>query len=120
MSEVKHLAPDAVDNRGPASAEKAGHLATFIAAVQFLTRLPISPAATAPAALHRCPRYFPVVVGRIGGATAGTMALGCRVWPVWLAVLVALAVEAALTGAMHEDAVADFCDAFGGGWTREE
>ena len=31
-----------------------------------------------------------------------------------------LAVEARLTGAFHEDAVADFCDAFGGGWTREE
>ena len=25
-----------------------------------------------------------------------------------------------LTGAFHEDAVADFCDAFGGGWTRDD
>jgi adenosylcobinamide-GDP ribazoletransferase len=32
----------------------------------------------------------------------------------------ALAFEARLTGAFHEDALADFCDAFGGGWTREQ
>jgi adenosylcobinamide-GDP ribazoletransferase len=36
-----------------------------------------------------------------------------------LAVIVALSLEAWLTGALHEDGVADFCDAFGGGWTRE-
>ncbi|NJS15675.1 MAG: adenosylcobinamide-GDP ribazoletransferase [Sphingopyxis sp.] len=32
----------------------------------------------------------------------------------------ALAVEARLTGAFHEDAVADFCDAFGGGMTPDD
>jgi adenosylcobinamide-GDP ribazoletransferase len=34
--------------------------------------------------------------------------------------LAALAVEALITGAFHEDALADFFDAFGGGWTREK
>ena len=42
------------------------------------------------------------------------------VWPPWLAVLAALAFEVWLTGALHEDAVADFCDAFGGGHTRDQ
>jgi len=46
--------------------------------------------------------------------------LGLMVWPAWVAVLLALAVEALLTGALHEDGVADFCDAFGGGWARED
>jgi adenosylcobinamide-GDP ribazoletransferase len=43
-----------------------------------------------------------------------------RLWPIGLAVVIGLAFEAFLTGAFHEDAVADFCDAFGGGWTRDD
>ena len=34
--------------------------------------------------------------------------------------LLALLAEALLTGAFHEDAVADCCDAFGGGYTRDD
>jgi adenosylcobinamide-GDP ribazoletransferase len=37
-----------------------------------------------------------------------------------VAVGLALAAEALVTGAFHEDAVADFCDAFGGGWSRDD
>jgi adenosylcobinamide-GDP ribazoletransferase len=48
------------------------------------------------------------------------VALGGLFWPAWLAVPLALVLEARLTGAFHEDALADFCDAFGGGWTREQ
>lgn len=122
MSEVDQLAPDDVENHDPAApGEEASLWAAFLASVQFLTRVPIATRAPTPAAaLHRCPLFFPLVGGLIGIVTVGTIAVGCLVWPVWLAVLVALAVEAALTGAMHEDAVADFCDAFGGGWTREQ
>ena len=46
--------------------------------------------------------------------------LAGRFWPIGLAVVIGLAFEALLTGAFHEDAVADFCDAFGGGWTRDD
>jgi adenosylcobinamide-GDP ribazoletransferase len=38
-----------------------------------------------------------------------------QVWPRIVAVIIALIVEARLTGAFHEDAVADFCDGIGGG-----
>jgi adenosylcobinamide-GDP ribazoletransferase len=41
-------------------------------------------------------------------------------WPAILAVIIALICEAILTGGFHEDAVADCCDAFGGGWSRED
>jgi adenosylcobinamide-GDP ribazoletransferase len=37
-----------------------------------------------------------------------------------LAVLLAIVVELLVTGAFHEDAFADFCDAFGGGWSKED
>lgn len=94
---------------------------TFVTAVQFLTRIPI-PARepTSPDALARCPIYFPLVGTLIGIVTASVILAAMQIWPVWIAVLLALAIEARLTGALHEDAVADFCDAFGGGWTRED
>lgn len=122
MSEVDQLAPDGVPCDGVSDVvEDASLWTAFLAAVQFLTRVPIAagtPVSTA--ALHRCPVFFPLVGALIGVITVGNVALGCLVWPVWLAVLVALTVEAGLTGALHEDALADCCDAFGGGWTRDE
>jgi adenosylcobinamide-GDP ribazoletransferase len=99
----------------------AGQWAAFVAAVQFLTRVPLSPATPISVnSLRTAPLYFPVVGALIGTFTAFIAGAGCLVWPAWLAVLAALAAEARLTGALHEDAVADFCDAFGGGRTRDE
>ena len=97
----------------------------WIAAVQFLTRLPtprldLSDEANRREVLGRSTAYFPAVGGLIGAATGATILLAGRVWPMAVAVAVGLAFEAILTGAFHEDAVADFCDAFGGGWTRDD
>jgi adenosylcobinamide-GDP ribazoletransferase len=97
----------------------------WLVAVQFLTRLPtpdlkLDDEAERRASLCRATAYFPVVGLLIGLITASTILLAARVWPMVIAVLLGLVVEAVLTGAFHEDAVADFCDAFGGGWTRED
>jgi adenosylcobinamide-GDP ribazoletransferase len=93
----------------------------FAAAVQFLTRIPLS-SGEPPAAgeLARCPVFFPLVGALIGVFTAVAAGLGALVWPPWLAVVLAMAFEAVLTGALHEDGLADFCDAFGGGRTRDQ
>lgn len=101
------------------------HLRSLIVAVQFLTRLPtprvdLEDEAERRAILGRSAAYFPAVGALIGAATGATILLASRFWPIGLAVAIGLAVEAVLTGAFHEDAVADFCDAFGGGWTRED
>jgi adenosylcobinamide-GDP ribazoletransferase len=95
--------------------------AAFVAAVRFLTRVPLMSATPiSVVALTTAPLYFPLVGALIGACTVIIAGAGCLVWPIWLAVLVALAAEARLTGALHEDAVADFCDAFGGGRSRDE
>jgi len=95
----------------------------MLAAVQFLTRVPVPTYAvdadTARIALRRGIVYFPLVGLLIGGFTGGILLTAEQLWPPFIAVLLALAIEAMVTGAFHEDAVADFCDAFGGGWTRE-
>lgn len=93
----------------------------FVAALQLLTRIPIA-TETLPAAdvLARSPVFFPLVGALIGVFTTAVSGLGALFWPPWLAVLLALGFEAVLTGGFHEDAVADFCDAWGGGRTRDQ
>ena len=89
-------------------------------AVQFLTRIPVPAlerlnAEQARIGLDRAVAWFPLVGTLIGAITAATWFLAGQVWPSLIAVMVALIVEARLTGAFHEDAVADFCDGVGGG-----
>lgn len=97
----------------------------FWFAVQFLTRLPTPDTAGLSAdqarnALARSRLWFPLVGGLIGAIAAAAAEAAGLIWPRAVAVLIALAVEALVTGAFHEDAVADYCDAIGGGRTREE
>ena len=92
-------------------------------AVQFLTRLPVpSTAQLTPEqvaiGLVRAVAWFPLVGALVGAITAGVAIAAMTLWPTVIAVLLALIVEARLTGAFHEDSIADFCDAFGGGVTQ--
>ncbi|WP_066481246.1 MULTISPECIES: adenosylcobinamide-GDP ribazoletransferase [unclassified Sphingomonas] len=96
-----------------------------VLAVQFLTRLPVPGTASLTAAqvatgLVRAVAWFPLVGALVGAITAAVALAAAQLWPPVVAVLIALAIEARLTGAFHEDAVADFCDAFGGGSTPED
>jgi adenosylcobinamide-GDP ribazoletransferase len=95
------------------------------AAVQFLSRLPVPDRFVAPTAgsgtpLARATIYFPLVGAIIGLISGGFIWIASHFWPLWLAVLLGLALEALVTGALHEDALADCCDALGGGWTRAD
>lgn len=97
----------------------------FLTAVQFLTRIPVPGGetrdlSTFPEDIRRGLQFFPVIGGSVGLLSAIALLAFDSVLPFPLAVLCALAFEARLTGAFHEDAVADFCDAFGGGWTRDD
>ena len=98
----------------------------FCTAVQFLTRVPIPGGAMSggmeryQAALTRSVIYFPLVGALVAGVTVIAISLLVPFLPIEIAVIVALAAEAMVTGAFHEDALADTCDAFGGGWTREQ
>lgn len=99
-------------------------LHAFITAVQFLTIVPVPGGMNRPGADPRllvlAVGYFPLVGGLIGLVAGCTLWGSALLWPLIVAVPLALAAEALLTGAFHEDAVADCCDGFGGGWTRED
>src|SRR6478752_3033466 len=90
-------------------------------AVAFLTRLPMPhPEGAMPANFVRARRMFPLVGAGIGGAV-GLLCLGMRVigLPDLAAAALALGASAILTGALHEDGLADVADGFGGGRTLE-
>jgi adenosylcobinamide-GDP ribazoletransferase len=86
-------------------------------AVAFLTRLPMPhPAGPMPVNFIRAHRMFPIVGAAIGGAV-GLLLLGMRATgvPDLAAAALALGASAILTGALHEDGLADVADGFGGG-----
>jgi adenosylcobinamide-GDP ribazoletransferase len=89
----------------------------FKTAVAFLTRLPMPhPQGPMPPNFVRAHRMFPVV-GALIGAAVGLLCLGLRHVgvPDLAAAALALGAGAVLTGALHEDGLADVADGFGGG-----
>jgi adenosylcobinamide-GDP ribazoletransferase len=87
----------------------------LLAALQFLTRVPIR---------TRRPPDVPVVwlpvAGALIGAAVGGVAAGLgELVPMPVAAAVAVLGGVVLTGALHEDGLADTADALAGGWARE-
>lgn len=63
--------------------------------------------------------YWPFAGWLTGGTAALVFWLVSGILPVTTAALAATGTRLWLTGALHEDGLADFCDGFGGGTTRE-
>ncbi|MGK7397200.1 MAG: adenosylcobinamide-GDP ribazoletransferase [Candidatus Cyclobacteriaceae bacterium M3_2C_046] len=91
----------------------------FFTAIMFYTRIPC-PAWVdhSEELLNKATRYFPLMGWIVGGFSAAIFWLCSQVFPVSLAVLLSMVGSIWLTGAFHEDGFADFCDGFGGGWTK--
>jgi adenosylcobinamide-GDP ribazoletransferase len=65
-------------------------------------------------------RYFPLV-GALVGAIGALVYLSAQHWfAAGVAVLLSMIATLLLTGALHEDGLADCCDGFGGGRTRDD
>ncbi|HPR31261.1 MAG TPA: adenosylcobinamide-GDP ribazoletransferase [Prolixibacteraceae bacterium] len=92
----------------------------FLTALMFYTRIPVRMKNCSDDDLNRSTRYFPLV-GLLVGAVGALVVWGAtRVLPLPIGVILSLAATILLTGAFHEDGFADFCDGFGGGYTREK
>lgn len=90
-----------------------------IAAVRFLTRLPVPGPATEARDLPPAVGWFPLVGLLCNAAVAGA-ALGLQHWfPSAVAAVLAIAAGLLLTGGFHEDAASDAADGLGGGSSRE-
>ena len=90
-------------------------LQDILAAFGLLTRLPLPSHQSVGAAAAWAWPLVGVVVGAVAGLAGwATQGLGAGV-----AAGIVLAAQALLTGAMHEDGLADTADGLWGGWTRE-
>lgn len=92
----------------------------LLAALTFFTRLPFWRIREIPSeAFKRVVPLWPVAGWLTGFTMALVFWLCSLVMPLTLAWIVAILARLLLTGALHEDGLADFIDGFGGGTTRE-
>lgn len=86
---------------------------TLAAATMLLTRVPV-PASAGSVDPPRAAALYPVVGAAIGAIVAGIAVGAGEIWPVLIAATLAVAVEVALTGALHLDGLADCADGLAG------
>jgi adenosylcobinamide-GDP ribazoletransferase len=89
------------------------------AAFAFLTTLPVGGFPYSSRDWRWASAHFPLIGSCLGGLLLGVWFGGARLGPYVAAVLVVTA-AAVLTGALHEDALADTADALGGGKDRDQ
>lgn len=96
-------------------------LRIFLTAVMFFTKIPCpSWVDHAPDYVNKSGRYFSLV-GIIVGGAGGMVFYGFNfLFPSSVALLLSMGSTIWLTGAFHEDGLADMFDGFGGGWTQEK
>jgi len=92
----------------------------FFTALQFFTRIPCPKRIKfSEENLNKSSRYFPLIGWIVGGLSAVVLYLCNIVMPTQISILLTMICSILVTGAFHEDGLADFVDGFGGGYTKE-
>jgi len=110
-------------------ADAVAFLRHFFIALQFFTRIPVTGRLAdwvgfSPAMLRASAAHFPGVGWVVGGLTAGVFWGLMQVLPgqpaaPWVAAVLSTVFSVLLTGAFHEDGLADLADGLGGAMDRE-
>ena len=92
----------------------------ILATLMFFTRLPFWRIKQVDAEhfKHVVP-LWPLAGWLTGGIMVGVLWLAAQVFPLSVAWVIAIIARLLITGCLHEDGLADFCDGMGGGVTRE-
>ncbi|MDM0119181.1 adenosylcobinamide-GDP ribazoletransferase [Variovorax arabinosiphilus] len=96
----------------------------FLLALQFFTRIPVTGRLAqwvgySPAMLRASAAHFPAVGWVVGAIGALALAGALSLWPPLVAAVLCTVVTVLVTGAFHEDGLADVADGLGGASTRE-
>lgn len=92
----------------------------IFAALTFFTRLPFWRLGSVDKKYYKSVvPYWPYTGWLTGGIMCGTLWLSSQILPYFAAILTALLARVLVTGALHEDGLADFFDGMGGGAGRE-
>jgi adenosylcobinamide-GDP ribazoletransferase len=115
------LIADAQHRAATRQSATAVALSAFVAAMQTLTRVPLASASAPTAqALAWSAVFYPLVGLFLGAAGIVVYLLGLSFFPASVSSLLVLAVWILLTGALHEDGIADTFDAFGSQRSRDD
>ena len=92
----------------------------IIACISYFTRIPVWKITDLSSVdMKQTARYFPLMGWLVGGFSGLIYIYSSFILPKEIALLLAMASSLILTGAIHEDGFADFCDGFGGGYTKQ-
>ena len=96
----------------------------FLLALQFFTRIPVTGRLAqwvgfSPAMLRASAAWLPAVGGLVGAVGAAVFFGALAIWPAPVAALLCTIATVLLTGAFHEDGLADVADGLGGSQNRE-
>ncbi|MEH6575708.1 MAG: adenosylcobinamide-GDP ribazoletransferase [Amphritea sp.] len=93
----------------------------FFNALVFFTRIPAPPGVDySTQHLTQASRYLPLIGLLVGSIGALVWLASAALLPDPLAIIFSIAATILLTGAFHEDGLADSADGFGGGWNKEQ
>jgi len=107
-------------NNMPFMYEMKKEIKIFFTTLMFFTKIPCSKwVDRSPEYLNKSLRYLSlvgIIVGAIGGIV---YLLSSFIFTHAIAILLSMISTIYITGGFHEDGIADTCDGFGGGWTKE-
>src|SRR4051812_16035310 len=89
-------------------------------ALSFFTRIPMHIPDFKEADLNHAARYFPLVGVLVGVVAAIVYTFAAKILPREIAIIASMTATIWLTGAFHEDGLADAVDGLGGGWEKEQ
>lgn len=96
-------------------------LTYFFSGLSFYTRIPCPKwVKYSPHNLNKSRKYLPLIGLLIGAIAAITFFVSRLILPVSVSIALSMIAVVYLTGAFHEDGLADCADGFGGGWEKAQ
>lgn len=96
-------------------------LKIFFTALMYFTRIPYPTwVGYSDENLERSTKYFPLIGLIVGTIAAIVYYISQLFLPGSISIVLSISSGILTTGAFHEDGLADVCDGFGGGWTKEK